>query len=47
VHWGWGDIVTAEYEGMSFDCHVEAVAVTIDASGTEIVTGLLRSESDV
>lgn len=47
VHWGWGDIVTAEYEGLSFDCHVEAVVVSIDANGTEVVTGQLRSVSDV
>jgi hypothetical protein len=47
VHWGWGDIVTAEYKGRSFDCHVEAVTVTIDNIGNEIVTGTLRSEADV
>lgn len=47
VHWGWGDIVTAEYEGQSFDCHVEAVTVSIDANGTEIVEGQLRSVVDV
>lgn len=47
VHWGWGDIVTAEYEGLSFDCHVEAVTVDIDANGTEIVEGQLRSVTDV
>lgn len=46
VHWGWGDIVTAEYEGQSFDCHVEAVTVDIDANGTEIVEGHLRSVTD-
>lgn len=47
VHWGWGDIVTAEYEGQSFDCYVEAVTVSIDANGTEIVQGQLRSVVDV
>ena len=46
VHWGWGDIVTAEYQGESFDCHVNTVAVSIDQDGTEHVQGLLRSESD-
>lgn len=47
IHWKWGDIVTAEYKGFSFDCHVEAIFVSVDADGTEIVEGYLRSESDV
>lgn len=47
VHWGWGDIVTAEYKGYSMDCHVEAITVEVDGDGTEKVTGHLRSESDV
>lgn len=47
VHWKWGDIVTAEYKGLSIDCHVDAVVVSIDANGTEVVTGALRSVSDV
>jgi hypothetical protein len=52
VHWGWGDIVTAEYEDItgrivSVDCHVDTVQVSIDADGTEIVVGDLRSETDV
>ena len=46
VHWGWGDIVTAEFEGLTIDCHVEAVTVTVDATGTEIVQGYLRSVRD-
>jgi hypothetical protein len=47
VHWKWGDIVTAEYKGISIDCHVDAVTVMVDASGTEVVTGYLRSVEDV
>lgn len=47
VHWKWGDIVTAEYDGYTFDCHVDAVTVTIAPNGTEIATGILRSVSDV
>lgn len=47
VHWKWGDIVTAEYKGLSIDCHVDAVVVSIDSNGTEVVTGTLRSVSDV
>jgi hypothetical protein len=47
VHWKWGDIVTAEYEGLTFDCHVDSVTVSIDGQGNEIVIGHLRSVSDV
>jgi len=47
VHWKWGDIVTAEYKGYSMDCHVDAVTVAVDENGTELVTGYLRSETDV
>lgn len=47
VHWGWGDIVTAEYMGQSFDCHVEAVSVSVDQNGTEVISGQLRSVTDV
>jgi hypothetical protein len=47
IHWGWGDIVTAEYAGQSFNCYVETVSVSIGQDGTEIVTGYLRSVQDV
>lgn len=47
VHWKWGDIVTAEYGGYSFDCHVDAITVTINPDGSESVVGYLRSEEDV
>lgn len=47
IHWKWGDIVTAEYKGLSIDCHVDAVTVSIDSNGMEVVTGQLRSVSDV
>lgn len=47
VHWKWGDIVTAEYMGLSIDCHVDAVTVVVDGNGVEAVTGALRSVSDV
>lgn len=46
VHWGWGDIVTASYQGRSFDCHVDSVTISIDAIGTEHVEGNLRSLDD-
>jgi hypothetical protein len=47
INWKWGDIVTAEYKGISFNCHVDAVTVKITNAGTEVVEGLLRSVSDV
>lgn len=47
IHWAWGDIVTAEFLGQSFDCHVEAVDVGIAENGTEIVQAYLRSVQDV
>jgi len=47
VHWKWGDIVTAEYKGLSLDCHVEAITVTVDNEGTEHVNGFIRSTTDV
>lgn len=47
VHWAWGDIVTAEYKGRSFDCHLEAVTVSIGDKGQEVVEGFLRSVHDI
>jgi hypothetical protein len=47
VHWTWGDIVTAEYDGDTFDCYVDAVNVTVNENGTEVATGILRSVADV
>lgn len=47
VHWGWGDIVTAEYESQSFECRVNSISVSINAEGTEIVQGNLRAVNDV
>jgi hypothetical protein len=47
VHWNWGDIVTAEYKGLSFNCHLEAVEVSVLDNGTEIAQGFLRSTNDI
>jgi hypothetical protein len=30
VHWGWGDFVTVQDFGKSFDCRVDAVTVTVE-----------------
>lgn len=47
VHWGWGDLVTVQYQGISINCSVETVSVVVNQDGTDIVTGLLRSVNDV
>lgn len=47
VHWNWGDIITAESNGLSFDCYVDSVIVTISEGGTRKVEGNLRSITDV
>jgi hypothetical protein len=47
VHWIWGDLVTAEYQGLSFDCHVETVTVNLNRDGVEVIQGYLRSITDV
>lgn len=46
LHWGWGDIITAEYERRSYTCHVDSVTVNISPNGTELVEGKLRSVQD-
>lgn len=47
VHWGWGDIIAAEYDAQTYDCHVDTVTVSIDQSGAEVVVGALGSVQDV
>lgn len=46
-HWGWGDLVTAEYEGEFFDCYIDTVTVSIAQDGTKQATGNLRSIANV
>lgn len=40
VHYGWGDIVTAQYRGQVFNCRVNPVQVVIDDLGEHINTVL-------
>lgn len=48
VHWGWGDYVTVQDFGRSFDCRIEAVTVTVQPTQNyETVEAWLRSESYV
>jgi hypothetical protein len=44
VHYRFGDYVTAQFAGESFDCRIEAVKVTV-AGGDETVDVQLRSET--
>jgi hypothetical protein len=43
VEWKWGDKVTVQFEGYTFDAHIAAVSVTID-NGSETVTAALKAE---
>lgn len=40
IHYRFGDIVTAQYKGISFDCRVGAILVTVDNNGEKIETKL-------
>lgn len=43
VHWAWGDYVTAQAFGQSFDCRIDAITVTV-ANGKETIDAWLRAE---
>ena len=43
IHYNWGDIVTAQYQGMVFDCHVDIVNVRV-GGGEETVTAKIHGE---
>lgn len=46
VHWGWGDYVTVQDYGRSFDCRIEAVTVTVSSGENyETIDAWLRSET--
>jgi hypothetical protein len=48
VHWGWGDYVTVQDFGQSFDCRIEAITVSVTPSQNyETIEAWLRSESYV
>lgn len=44
VHWSWGDFVTVQAFGKSFDCRIDAISVTID-KGKETVEAVLRNDA--
>lgn len=43
IEWHWGDRVTAQFEGESFDCHIETVRIAVKG-GREAINAYLRAE---
>lgn len=43
VHWGLGDLVTAQFLTATSDDLVEAASIKVDSNGKEMITGQLRS----
>ena len=44
VHWQWGDYVTVQAFGQSFDCRIDAITVTVQ-NGRESIDAWLRSDT--
>lgn len=45
VHWSWGDYITAQDFGQSFDCRIDAITVDVGpGSSYETITAALRAE---
>lgn len=45
IEWGWGDLITAEYEGEAVDCAIDSIEISI-AKGKENLRAVLRAEED-
>lgn len=43
IHYNFGDIIAAQYQGMTFDCHVDIVNVKV-GGGEETVTAVIHGE---
>lgn len=43
VHWGFGDYVTATYDGLTFDAMIRAVTVKVDDNGLETITARIEA----
>lgn len=43
VHWGYGDYVTATYDGLTFDAMIRAVTVTVDEKGLEKIEARIEA----
>lgn len=44
IHWGWGDFVTVQAFGKSFDARIEAITVTV-ARGKETIDAWVRADA--
>lgn len=47
VHWEWGDYVTAQVDGYSFDCRLDKISITFTQSAGETISIDIISESGV
>lgn len=45
VHWNFGDYITAQVDGYSFDCRLDAVALSFARDTGEMISVKVRSES--
>lgn len=43
LEWHWGDKVTAQFEGQTFDCHIDTLRLSV-AGGKETIGAHLRAE---
>jgi hypothetical protein len=46
THWHWGDKVLAQFEGMTFTCHIASIAVTVE-NQAETITAALQSDEAI
>ena len=43
IHWGYGDYVTATYDGLTFDAMIKAVTVGLDNNGQETIEARIEA----
>lgn len=43
VHWGYGDYITATYDGETFSAQIKAVTVSVDDSGRETIDARIEA----
>jgi hypothetical protein len=46
VHYGFGDIITIVYNGISLDVHIDTVSIKVDTNGKETITVYGRNLDD-
>lgn len=45
LHWEWGDRFTAQVRGISFDCRIDRINVTVNRESGEVSMGSVRGEA--